>query len=374
MVADTVLDMDLTATTTELAAAATEVARLLPTRVLDPVLAGLVLRADGTGVELAGSDRERAVRLHRPATTHTDGAALVPAKPFADTLRGLDDPQVRLVVEGSRLAIRTTTARFALPLLDLATHPGIPPLPPKAGAIPSDVLEAALVPVASATSKDDVLPIFTGIRMTGTDRHVELIATDRYRMAYATVPWSPEGSLNVLAPAALMADVSRLPQHTVVTIHADEDRIALSWPGGGVSTALLAAPFPDDRARTLLEAIIDSTVVVEADALAGAVRRATPYSGPHGSVTLHVEDSELRVRGSDPQTGESEESVKATTEGNRVTKTFQARYLADALKAFSGRRVELRIQDGLRSTVLTAPPADDGIELKYLVVPLRTVH
>ncbi|MEU4801173.1 DNA polymerase III subunit beta [Actinosynnema sp. NPDC023587] len=365
--------MDLTATTADLAAAATEVARLLPTRVFDPVLAGLVLRANRDGVELVGSDREHAVRLNRPATVHEDGAVLVPARPLADTLRGVEDDQVRLVVEGSRLAVRTSAARFALPVLDLASHPGVPPLPPVAGRMPSDVLTAALTPVAGATSKDDALPIFTGVRMLAVGDHLELIATDRYRMAFATVPWSAEGSLNVLAPAALMADVSRLPQHTVVTIHADEDRIALSWPGGSVSTTLLAAPFPDDRARKLLEAIIDSTVVVEADALAGAVRRATPYSGPHGSVTLQVEDSELRVRGSDPQTGESEESVKATIEGNRVTKTFQARYLADALRAFSGRRVELRIQDGLRSTVLTSQPGEDGVELKYLVVPLRTV-
>ncbi len=380
--------MDLTATTADLASAATEVARLLPTRVLDPVLTGLVLRAGPDGVELAGSDREHAVRLTRPATVHTDGAVLVPAKPLADTLRSLEDGQVRLVVEGSRLAVRTAKARFALPLLDLASHPGVPVLPPVAGSLPSTVLATALAPLASATSKDDALPIFTGVRMLSLGDRLEMIATDRYRMAYATIPWSPavpsasaagssgsppEGSLNVLAPAALMADVARLPQHTVVTVHADEDRIALSWPGGSVSTTLLAAPFPDDRARRLLEAIIDSTVVVEADALAGAVRRATPFSGPHGSVTLQVEDSELRVRGSDPQTGESEESVKATIEGNRVTKTFQARYLADALKAFSGRNVELRIQDGLRSTVLTSHPGDDGIELKYLVVPLRTV-
>ncbi|GAA1339021.1 hypothetical protein [Saccharothrix algeriensis] len=114
-------------------------------------------------------------------------------------------------------------------------------------------------------------------------------------------------------------------------------------------------------------------MVVEADALAWAVRRATPCSGPHGSVTLRVEGGELRVRGSGPRDGECEESVRAVVGGDRITKTFQAGYLADALKAFSGRQVELRIQDGLRSTVLTGRPGDDGVELKYLVAPLRTV-
>ena len=366
--------MDFTATTADLAAAAAEVARLLPSRVHDPVLAGLVLRADASGVELAGSDRERAVRLTRQATVHTDGTVLVPAKPLAETLRTLDDPQVRLVVEGSRLAVRTSNARFALPLLDVATHPGVPEAPSLAGHVSATALAAAILPVASAASRDDALPVFTGMRIHAVGDRLELIATDRYRMAFATLPWHPIGPLDVLAPAALLADVVKQPAAgDLVALHADIDRLGLSWPGGSVSTALLAAPFPDDRARKLLEAVIDSTVLVDADALAGAVRRATPYAGPHGSVTIQVDDSELRVRGSDPQNGESEESVKATVDGNRLTKTFQARYLADALRAFTGRRVELRIQDGLRSTVLTSQAGEDGVELTYLVVPLRTV-
>ena len=374
MVGSSLCGMDLTATTTELAAAAADVARLLPSRVYDPVLAGLVLHASAGGVELAGSDREHAVRLTRAATVHTEGSVVVPARPLADTLRSLEDPQVRLVVEGSRLAVRTSTARFALPLLDLASHPGVPPLPPAVGTLPARTLTAALTPVSSAASKDDALPMFTGVRMHSTSGRLELIATDRYRMAFASLPWAPTGELDVLAPAVVLAEASRQPDRDAdVAVHADADRIALSWAGGSVSTALLAAPFPDDRVRKLLEAVIDSTVLVEADVLAGAVRRAAPYAGPHGSVTIQVDDGELRVRGSDPQSGESEESVKATIDGNRVTKTFQARYLADALRAFSGRRVELRIQDGLRSTVLTSQAGPDGVELTYLVVPLRTV-
>ena len=368
--------MDLTATTAVLASAAAEVARLLPSRVLDPVLAGLVLRADASGVELAGSDREHAVRLTRPATVHTDGTVLVPAKPFADTLRTLDEAQVRLVVEGSRLAVRTSNARFALPLLDVRTHPGVPAPPPLVGHVSAAALAAAVLPVAGAASREDALPVFTGIRVHSAADRLELIATDRYRMAFATLPWQPgDTPLDVLVPAALLADVVKQPAGgDLVALHADVDRLGLSWAGDSVSTALLAAPFPDDRARKLLEAVIDSRVLVDADALAGAVRRATPYAGPHGSVTIQVEDSELRVRGSDPQNGESEESVKATVDGNRLTKTFHARYLADALRAFSGKRVELKIQDGLRSTVLTSQVGEDGVELTYLVVPLRPMR
>ncbi|MFS8100965.1 DNA polymerase III subunit beta [Lentzea alba] len=362
--------MDLTATTSELAGAAAEVARLLPTRVLDPVLAGLRLRAD-TAVEIAGSDQEHGVRLTVNATVHTEGEVLVPAKPLAATLQALDEPQVRLVVEGQRLAIRTPSSRFAIPLLDLNNHPGIPDLPPLQGHIDADRLKI-IAAVASAASKDDALPIFTGVRILSDAHKLHVIATDRYKMAHATLPWEQEGQLDLLVPTKPIVEAARQATGPVA-LHANEDRIGLAWDHNSISTTLLAAPFPDDRARRLLEAVIDSTVLVDADALARAVRRATPYGGPHQAVTIQVEDSELRVKGSDPQQGESEEFVKATVEGDRVTKTFQARYLADALKAFAGRRIELKIQDGLRSTVLTSTPGEDGVELTYLVVPLRSV-
>jgi DNA polymerase III subunit beta len=362
--------MDLTATTADLAGAAAEVARLLPTRVLDPVLAGLRIRADRY-VEIAGSDQEHGVRLAVNATVHTEGEVLVPAKPLAATLQALDDPQVRLKVEGQRLAIRTPASRFAIPLLELNNHPGIPDLPPLRGHIDAGKLKT-IAAVAGAASKDDALPIFTGIRIQSDEHKLHVIATDRYCMAYATLPWEQAGVLDLLVPAKPIIEAAR-QAHGGVGLHANADRIGLTWDNNEISTALLAAPFPDDRARRLLEAVIDSTVLVDADALARAVRRATPYGGPHQAVTLQVEDSEIRVKGSDPQQGESEEFVKATVEGDRLTKTFQARYLADALKAFAGRRIELKIQDGLRSTVLTSTPGEDGVELTYLVVPMRSV-
>ncbi len=178
--------------------------------------------------------------------------------------------------------------------------------------------------------------------------------------------------LDLLAPAAVLVDVvKQVGRADSVALHADADRIGLTWGSDSVSTALLAAPFPDERARKLLAATVSGTVEVDADALAAAVRRASPYAGPHGTVTLVPADGELRVQGSDPQAGESEEAVKAVVSGHHGTKVYQARYLADALRAFTGRTVRMRLQDGLRPTVFTAEPDETEVELTYLVVPMR---
>src|ERR1044072_6411730 len=117
------MNLDLTVTTAELASAASALVRLVPGKLIDPVLSGLLLSASAEGVTLARNDREREAGLTRPALVHTEGRVLVPAKPLAETLRALDLPEVRLVVEGSKLAIRAPGGRNALPLLDVQVRP-----------------------------------------------------------------------------------------------------------------------------------------------------------------------------------------------------------------------------------------------------------
>ncbi|TNC27749.1 DNA polymerase III subunit beta [Amycolatopsis alkalitolerans] len=360
--------MDLTATTAGLASAAAELTRLLPGRTLDPVLSGVLLTATAPGLVLAASDREHGLRLARQAIVHSEGAALVAARPLAETLRALEAEQVRLVVEGPRLAIRAPGARFALPLLDIELHPGVPEPPPAAGTVPGEELRTALAAVAGAVSREDALPIFTGIRMWTDGGRLTLLTTDRYRMARCVLPW-PGAALDVLVPASALVDLARRLDGPV-TVHTDADRFGLSWAGDAFSTALLAAPFPDDRVRGLLRTEVSGTVELAADTLAAAVRRATPYAGPRGTVTLTAWDGEVRVHSSDPGSGESEESVKAGVSGQHHTASYQARYLLDALRPFADRTVLMEQQESLRPTVFTGEAGQ--VELTHLVVPMRS--
>jgi DNA polymerase-3 subunit beta len=361
--------MDLTATTSELASAAAEAVRLLPGRMLDPVLAGLLLTATGDGVVLAGSDRERGVRVTCGAAVHTDGRVLVPAKPLAETLRALDVPMVRLAVEGARLAVRTPNARFALPLLDDGLHPGVPEPPPLAGRVEGELLVTALATVAATASKDDALPLFTGVRVRADGDRLVLAATDRYRMAVATLPWTPStGDLDALIPASLLAEVAKQAKDRVA-LHADGNRVGLAWGGSVVTTALLDGSFLTENKIVTSE--VDTHVQVDADALAAAVRRVALYADRRGVLKLEVGDNEVRLRGADQQAGEAEESIKADVDGGRTSPSYQARFLVEALRSFSGKQVRLAIQPGLRATVFSSPNPDEEVNLRYMVAPMR---
>jgi DNA polymerase-3 subunit beta len=360
--------MDLTVTTSELARAAAEVVRLVPGRLTDPVLAGLLMSAYGGEVVLAGNDRERAARLTCPAVVHTDGRVLVPAKPLAETVKALDEPRVRLVVEGSRLAIRVPGARYALPLLDSGIHPGVPAPPAEVGSVAVEPFASVLASVAATASRDDALPLYTGVRIRSDGDRLVLLGTDRFRMAVGSLPWEGAGPLDALVPAALLTELARqLPGAGRLTLHADRDRIGFAWANAVVTTSVLDGSFIHESKVGVSE--VDTTLELDADALAAAVRRVGLYADARGVLRLEVGDSEIRLRGADQQSGEAEESVKATVDGGRTGQSYQARYLTDALRPFAGGRVRIAIQPGMRATVFVAPEPKE-VEVRHIVMPM----
>jgi len=358
--------MDLTAATADLSGAVADAVKLLPVRAHDPVLSAVLITADSDGVTVAGTDTDRTVVLKKPARTHTDGTVLVPGRPLADTLRALDVPEVRLTIEGNRLAIRTPRARFALPLLETDRHPGIPTTPEPAGHVGTSFTRA-LTAVAGAASKDDALPLFSGVRIRSHGTTLRLIATDRYRLAVAELGWNPTRDLDVLIPATFATEIARqaagIPE---LTLHADMNRATVTWPNAEIGTSLLATPFPDES--RYLGTTGDAQLETDADALLGAVRRVGLYADGRGAIELDLADNEVRVRSSDTDRGEADESIKATVHGH-LTQTYRAGYLVDALRTFANRRVTIDIKTGMRSTVLR-PTEPDDVDIHYVVMPI----
>ncbi|MGW4485989.1 DNA polymerase III subunit beta [Amycolatopsis sp. NPDC004368] len=352
--------MDLTSPARPLSTAVNAAARLLPRQ------AALRLRAGAGGLEVEGRDRDLSVRLGCPATTHTDGDVLVPAAPLAETLKMLDVDQVRLVVEGSRLAVRVEGARFALPLLDRGARVE-PASPPTLSEVDGELLAAAVRTVAGTAAKDDPLPVFTGVRVQSSGDTLVLTASDRYRMAVARVPqraaWGP---LDVLVPARLLTEATRHATGTL-TLQADAGHFGLSWATGTITTAVLDAGFLSADAIPCGD--VDTEVELPASALAAAIRRVGVYAEDRRTLTLEVGDAHVRLASTRADTGEAEETLKASVCGGRTSPSFQARYLLDALAPFADATVRLAIQPGLRACVLTSAEPRD-VELTYYLMPM----
>lgn len=386
--------LDVTVPTAPLADALARISRLLPARSLQPARAGLLVRADADGLLLIGGGDDLTVRVAMGATTHDPGEVVVSRRGLTDTVSALAAPEVRLAADGSRLAMSVPGARFALPLLGCA-FPAPAELPTAVGTLAGAELCAAAVPVAGAASREHVLPAFTGLRLRSSGGRLSLLATDRYRLASASVRWQRvevEGrcdatadistlaqsdalapTVDALVPATIFAEAAKQAGRAeAVVVHAAGDLLGLAWEGSSIVTTTLSAPFPDAQLDRLLDVIPECVIEVDADALAVAVDRASRYAGADGRVAIEAIDGALLVRASDVLNGESEETVKATVQVGHVTRFYQARLLSDALRAAARHTVAMRIQAGPRATEFTTVAgATTASHLRYLVVPMQ---
>ena len=119
------------------------------------------------------------------------GTALVPGRLLAEITRSLPGQPAEFAADGDVVNLTCGSAEFSLVSLPLADYPELPPTPPLAGVIDGGDLAAATAQVLPAASRDDTLPMLTGVCLDIRGDVVTLAATDRYRLAVREVHWAP---------------------------------------------------------------------------------------------------------------------------------------------------------------------------------------
>jgi DNA polymerase III subunit beta len=366
-------------------------ARSLPPRPSVPVLAGILLEADGNQLSVSGFDYEVSARSEVDVQTSESGRVLVPGRLLAEITRALPPHPVEITAEGPRLAITCSNARFSLPTLPVEDYPSLPAMPSAAGIVDSEVFSEAVAQVAIAAGRDDTLPMLTGVRLEIDDDQITLAATDRYRLAVREFAWRPQTSglsAAVLVPARTLAEAAKtLTSGPEITLSlssgsSGEGILGLSGKDRQTTTRLLDAEFVKYRAIMPSESFANATLPVSlftdaAKRVALVAERGTPLRCEFspGQVTL-------RAGGSDDE-GQAEERCDVDFDGEPLTIGFNPTFLLDGLAAVHTARARMDFTSPLKPAVLSgvdepptdgdAPPvpAERAGSYRYLIMPVR---
>ena len=194
-----------------LAEALAWVARALPTRPVVPVLSGLRLDA-GTSLTLSCFDYEVSATARIEAEIGEPGTVIVPGRLLAEITRSLPALAVEIATDADAVNLTCGSAEFSLVALPADEYPELPAQPPLAGTVDGGVLGAAISQVVAAASRDDTLPMLTGVCLDVNGATLTLAATDRYRLAVRETSWEPvQPGLRAaaLVPARTLADAAR---------------------------------------------------------------------------------------------------------------------------------------------------------------------
>ncbi|MGH3874669.1 MAG: DNA polymerase III subunit beta [Pseudonocardiaceae bacterium] len=377
-------------------------ARGLPSRPVVPVTAGMVLEVtDGTLI-VSGFDFEVLNRIELPVTDKSAGRVLVSGRLLAEIARALPPKDVRVSVEGNRLAVRCGSARFNLPLMHIEDYPVVPELPATSGAVRGDVFATAVSQVTAAASRDETLPMLTGVRMEVGAEALTFAATDRYRLAERRIPWTPavlpeSGSTDPLDPSstdppgpspALIIAAKTLAEAAKSLGSASEvllsmgnagDAGFLGFSAGGrqTLTRLLDGEFV--KFASLWPTEVTTTVEVEVGLLVAALKRVSLVAQRFAPVRLAFAESSVQLSAEADDESSAEEELEVGVSGEPLTIGFNAGYLLDGLAGLTTERAILSFTAPGRPGVITpvtgldAGQADDdgGGSYRYLVMSMR---
>jgi DNA polymerase-3 subunit beta len=366
-------------------------ARSLPVRPSVPILAGLLVRADAESVTFSSFDYETSARISVPGMVADEGEALISGRLLADISRSLPAKPVDISADDTRMELICGSARFTLQTLPVSDYPNLPSMPAETGTVRSDAFAAAVSQVVVAAGRDELLPVFTGVRVEIEGELISLLATDRYRMALKELPWSP-GSTQVSATALVPA---RVLSETVKSMTTGEEiTLSLGSSGAGegiigfaghgaagereTTTRLLDGEFP--KVRHIMNTSASMNVRVgTADAIAAA-KRVALVAERNTSLRMLIGDGMITLEAATGDQAQASEAIEATIDhvsaGDApvVAAGFNPSYLLDALNAFDTPYVNFGFTAPSKPCQLTGLAELDGeprTDYRHVIMLMR---
>ena len=365
-------------------------ARALPTRPAVPVLAGirLELSEDGSTLHLSGFDYEVSTRASVHVVSEEPGAALVPGRLLAEIVRNLPPGSVYIDTDGPRVQVSGGAARFTLITMPLEDYPSLPGMPGRIGSVSADAFATAVRQVTPAASRDDTLPMLTGAYLDFRGDTLNVVATDRYRIAVRELGWNPDDQgvdVAALVPARTLGDTVR---GLVTRSNVD---IALSTTSGGEGVGLSPGEgmigFENGERRTTTR-LIDSEFVkyaswfpkefaaraeVAVAPLMEVVKRVALVADRNTPLRLAFSDGEVVLEAGSGEDAQAVEAIEVGYEGDPMRLAFRPDYLMDGLTAVESDSAHLNFTEPTKPAVFSEVPAKEGEKpsFRYLVQPLR---
>jgi DNA polymerase-3 subunit beta len=336
-----------------LAEAVAWVARSLPSRPVLPILSGLLLEASTGRLTLSCFDYEVSARILLDAEVTEPGTALVPGRLLAEITRSLPSYPVEMDHEKDDVTVTCGPASFTLVTLPVKEYPRLPELPLLAGTVDGGALATAIGQVAPAASRDDTLPVITGVNLEIYDDTLRLVATDRYRLAIRELGWNPahEGlAATLLVPAKTLSDAARMmlpgtPVRVMMrgepgraaaanqgdSLRAADAMIGFESSGRRLTTRLIAGEYIKYMSRFPAE--FGSRADMPAVPLVEAVKRVALVAERGSSVRLSFGHGKVTIEAGTEGQARARETVNADFAGEETAIAFSPHYLMDGLGA-----------------------------------------
>lgn len=343
-----------------------------------PILANVLLEADGDTVRLLATDLEVGLRSKCAAAVAKGGALTLPAKKLFEVIKALPETDIR--IQEDRSGVKVAADRFDSRMATLPRD-DFPSLPDSSGAfsatLPRDVLRNMIAKTQFAITGEDTRYFLNGALFILRPDSMSLVSTDGHRLALITVPREAgkgkkgDEEVRVILPRKTLLELARLLAEGEGDIQYERGENHLFFDVGGrlLISRMIDGQFP------AFERVIpkgnDKQVEFDRDRLTSAVRRVALLSNERSrAVKFTMDKGKVEIASSSPEFGEAKEVLLVDYAQAPVTICFNAQYVIDFLNVVETDSVGLEFKDEMSQAVMK-PIGAAGYEYTYVIMPMR---
>ena len=339
-----------------------------------PILANILLEAEGDRLRLTATDLDMTVMTSCPAEVRAEGRLTVASSVFLDLVRNLPEDEFTLRMTGDTVEIASGRFVSKMAILDASEFPTVPEEPPAEGfSLSVPLLQLMFSRVAFAITKEDPKFQLNGALVKFLPGEIEVAATDGHRLAVvrARTDGGDPPFERQLFPRKLLAEFSRFSDERVV-LSVYENHLGFRMGPRSLVSRIVDLRFP--QYERVIVRDNPHRARVDREELLTALRRVSllAHEKARGVRFEFSGSGELRVASIGQDLGTAEELLTVDYTGPALTMALNALYMIEVLSVLDCRTVEIQLKDAGTQCVVVPVEDDERLEeYLYVVMPMR---
>jgi len=344
-----------------------------------PILANVLIEAEGSDVSFRATDLDIEVVDKVAAQVERAGATTVSATLLHEIVRKLPDGAlINLTADtaAGRLTVEAGRSNFSLATLPLEDFPVMASSEYASNfSAPAPVLRRLFDKSKFAISTEETRYYLNGVYLHIADaesgKALRCVATDGHRLARIDAAM-PEGAAEmpgVIVPRKTVGELRKLldDDEMEIAVSVSETKIRFATPGITLTSKVIDGTFPD-YTRVIPQGNTRKMEVDAADFARAVDRVATVSSERSRAVKLQLDEDRLVLSVNAPDSGAAEEELAVAYADERLEIGFNAKYLLEIASQVDRENAVFLFNSSGDPTLMREGNDTSAV---YVVMPMR---
>lgn len=364
--------MNIICNKVELIEAVGNVQRAVSNKASLPALEGILIRAQGSSLYLAGFDMEVGITTTIDANVKEPGEIVLSARMFGDIVKKMPGDQLSIQSDAKyNTIIRSDVTEFAIMGMSAADYPDIPSVEDGIALNLSQPVIKSMIrqTIFAVAAPNDPRPLYTGTLFELKNNELRLVSVDGYRLAMRTEPMQSDEQLSFVVPGKTLQEILKLlkDEEKPCSLIVGRRHIIFEIDGYAVISRLLDGEFM--AYEKIISSDVSSVVTVNTRSFIDAVDRVSLVVNDRlkSPLVCVFKDNSIAVSCTTPL-GSANDCISADIQGDDEEMGFNSRFLLDALKNSETDEVKINLGGALKPMNILPK---EGNSFLFLVLPVK---